>query len=136
MAKVLKSRAWYVKLPGEVYANGPVRFDQPVVADAMRAWVRGWLGGQALAPRDSGLADQPRPGSVPLTDWRNVNRPSRDRRIARLRAMIAAEQERTGIEPDDSEWLASLPLAPTVPTEPGQTVALMIARGPAPKSRA
>lgn len=39
----MKSKAWYVHFRGAVYANGPVRFDQPVSERAFRAWVRKWI---------------------------------------------------------------------------------------------
>ena len=40
-----RSRAWYVHFPGEVYANGPVRFDEDISEQGFRAWVREWLSG-------------------------------------------------------------------------------------------
>lgn len=39
----MTSRAWYVFLPGEVYANGPVRFPEPISERKFRAWVRRWI---------------------------------------------------------------------------------------------
>jgi len=40
-----KPGAWYVKFPGQAYANGPVRFDKPTSEGEFRAWVRSWLSG-------------------------------------------------------------------------------------------
>ena len=40
-----KARAWFVKFPSAVYANGPVRFDSAITAQEFRAWVREWLSG-------------------------------------------------------------------------------------------
>jgi len=39
----MKSKAWYVYLPGGTYALGPVRFDRPVGEREARQWVRDWL---------------------------------------------------------------------------------------------
>jgi len=40
----MKSRAWYIKFPADVYALGPVRFDKPVGAGWVRQWAREWAG--------------------------------------------------------------------------------------------
>lgn len=40
----MKSRAWYIHFPGDPYALGPVRFEQPVSERELRAWVRAWAG--------------------------------------------------------------------------------------------
>lgn len=54
----------------------------------------------------------------------NANRESRDARIARLKA------SRANPDPNaDYSWEDDLPLAPKIPTEPGQTVAFMIPQG-------
>lgn len=39
----MKSKAWYIKLPGEVYVYGLVRFDTLVSEGVLRQWVRNWL---------------------------------------------------------------------------------------------
>ena len=38
-----KAKAWFVWFPGQVYANGPVRFREPITEEEFRAWVRDWL---------------------------------------------------------------------------------------------
>lgn len=41
--RLVESTAWYVHFPGQVYANGPVRFDQPADRERMMEWVRNYL---------------------------------------------------------------------------------------------
>jgi len=38
------SKAWYIKFPADVYALGPVRFDEPVDEDTVRKWAKNWAG--------------------------------------------------------------------------------------------
>lgn len=38
----MKSRAWFIKFPGDFYALGPVRFDDPVNEKEVREWTRDW----------------------------------------------------------------------------------------------
>lgn len=40
----MKSAAWYIKFPLDVYALGPVRFEKPVSEREARQWARDWAG--------------------------------------------------------------------------------------------
>lgn len=42
------SRAWYLHLPGDVYALGPFRFERPTTEQEARAYMRDWLKVQRL----------------------------------------------------------------------------------------
>jgi len=40
----MKSKAWYMMFPGDVYALGPVRFNHEVNEQEVRAYAREWAG--------------------------------------------------------------------------------------------
>lgn len=44
----MKSKAWYIKFPLDVYALGPVRFDNPVGEKEVREYARKWSGVKRL----------------------------------------------------------------------------------------
>lgn len=50
----MKSRAWYVHFPGDVYALGPLRFKEPVTEREARQDARDWAKVKRL-PRGTAL---------------------------------------------------------------------------------
>lgn len=44
----MKSKAWYFRYKGDVYASGPLRFEEPVSEQAARAQIRGAEVGKRL----------------------------------------------------------------------------------------
>jgi len=44
----MKRSAWYIKFPGDAYALGPVRFQEPVTETEVRAYARKFDGCKRL----------------------------------------------------------------------------------------
>ena len=38
----MKSNAWYIMFPNDVYAMGPIRFENPVDETEVRKWTKNW----------------------------------------------------------------------------------------------
>ena len=45
----MKSKAWYIKFPGDAYALGPVRFREPVDEKTVREYARKFDGCKRLS---------------------------------------------------------------------------------------
>ena len=44
----MKSKAWYIKFPRDVYALGPIRFENEVGENEVKDWAREWSGTSKL----------------------------------------------------------------------------------------